>query len=60
MLQIGIPEAGWDVAGACSSIIVTAVEPAPILPYEQNAAGPVLEAFIRKSGQTWWEGFQRT
>ena len=59
LLQSGIPESGWDVAGTYASIILTVVEPAPILSYERNAAGQVLEAFIQKSEQTCWECFHR-
>ena len=59
MLQSGIPESGRDVAATYPSIVVTVVEPTPILPYERIAAGQVLEAHVQKSEQNCWECFHR-
>ena len=59
MLQSGIPEAGWDIAAAYSAIALIVVEPAPILPYERDASGAILEAHVQKSEQTCWECFHR-
>ena len=54
MTQAGFPEDCWDFSAPNASISHNVTKLAPILPWEKDAAGNVLEAYKEKSQRTCW------
>jgi len=55
MLQSGFPINAWDHAVPYASLALSISKAAPILPWEKETGGRILDAYKQKSKQTCWE-----
>ena len=55
MLQSGFPSTAWDLVVGYAAIALSVTQTAPILPWEKDAGGNVLDDFKQKASQNCWE-----